>query len=214
MIMHYLKFWFTWIDYRGKKKEIILSKNKQTNETIPQKVPVLSVCLKLHWPTERVWWASEDNHPHASYSQYNSKSSFSLRALMSILLVWIKGVLSHLAISRRAIVHKSIHGMALLFQSISIILLAASATLRSHLFSHLFKLCSEMVNSNISPAVALSKLISRTNSIYLKTSFQKLWNFPILNMGILLSALSIQLWTQIKVDEYMNRWDLLTCFSY
>lgn len=64
--------------------------------------------------------------------------------------------------------------MALLFQSISIILLAASATLRSHLFSHLFKLCSELVNSNTSTAAALSKLISRTNSIYLRTSFQKL----------------------------------------
>lgn len=65
--------------------------------------------------------------------------------------------------------------MALLFQSISIILLAASTTLRSHLFSHLFKLCREMVNSNTSPAVALSKLISRTNSIYLQASFQKLF---------------------------------------
>jgi len=174
---------------------------------LQRKSQLLSACLRLHWPRERVWWASEDNRPHASYSQCNSKSSFSLRALMSILLVWIKGVLSHLAISRRAIVHKSIHGMALLFQSISIILLAASATLRSHLFSHLFKLCSELVNSNTSTAAALSKLISRTNSIYLKTSFQKLavlWNFPILNMRVLLSALSTQLWTQIKVDEYVQ----------
>lgn len=167
------------IPQNKKTKEIILSgketPTKQTNEATLEKVPVVfweSQTSPAHRACVTGKW--KKTIPHASYSQYNSSSSFCLRALMSILLVWIKGVLSHLAISRRAIVHKSIHGMALLFQSISIILLAASATLRSHLFSHLFKLCSELVNSNTSTAAALSKLISRTNSIYLRTSFQKL----------------------------------------
>jgi len=147
----------------------------QTNATTLEKVPIffyVSQTSPAHKACAMGKW--KKTIPYTSYLQYNSKSSFCLRALMSILLVWIKGVLSHLAISRRAIVLKSIHGMALLFQSISITLLAASATLRSHLFSHLFKLCSKLVNSNTSTAAASSKLISRTNSIYLRKSFQKL----------------------------------------
>lgn len=152
MIIYYLKFCFAPKGSRRKKKKHHKNKGnnfewnkppKQTNEAAPEKVPVV-FCVSRTSPALRAYVMGKwkKTIPQASYSQCNSNSSFCLRALMSILLVWIKGVLSHLAISRRAIVHKSIHGMALLFQSISIILLAASATLRSHLFSHLFKLCS------------------------------------------------------------------------
>lgn len=82
-----------------------------------------------------------------------------MRELMSILLVQIKGVLFHLVVSRRAIGHKSTHGMSFLCQSISIILLAVSAALRSHLVSHLFKLGRELVHPPTCTAADLSKLI-------------------------------------------------------